>query len=196
MYHVYLLLALPLGDKQSAQPCCQNEASTSDCLANVAYVDFYECRLEADVFGGECTVLSCDAVGALLPGGNDDGTTDADADATDADADGTTDAVATDDGPADADATDDGATDADATDGATDADPSTDADAATDTTVDRDLDGEDDADTTDLEASATENGGGRLAPSSFLASTTTGKAGAMMMTAGLSVAAVVAAALV
>eukprot|EP00903_Cladosiphon_okamuranus_P011277 g10634.t1 len=47
-----------------AQPCCQDYTSTDDCLGNAAYVAFYECRLPLDVYGGECTVLSCEAVGA------------------------------------------------------------------------------------------------------------------------------------
>lgn len=51
---------------QSAQPCCQNEASASDCLSNVAYVDFYECRLSNDVFEGGCTELNCEAVAGFV----------------------------------------------------------------------------------------------------------------------------------
>lgn len=52
---------------QSAQPCCQSEASPTDCLANAAYTDFYDCRLQNDVFDEECLALSCDAVGTPAP---------------------------------------------------------------------------------------------------------------------------------
>ena len=63
-----LCLSTRLGfGEQSAQACCQDDASSNDCLANVAYTDFYECRLSLDVPGGECTVLDCDAVDANKP---------------------------------------------------------------------------------------------------------------------------------
>ncbi|CAN0190183.1 unnamed protein product [Pylaiella littoralis] len=57
----------PVCINQSLQPCCQNEASPTDCLANAAYVAFYECRLQNDVVDEECQSLSCDAVGTSAP---------------------------------------------------------------------------------------------------------------------------------
>lgn len=50
---------------QAAAACCQNEATSVDCLANAAYMNFYDCRLQNDV-GGDCTGLSCDAVGTAI----------------------------------------------------------------------------------------------------------------------------------
>ncbi|CAM9235706.1 unnamed protein product, partial [Scytosiphon promiscuus] len=47
---------------QSMQPCCQAEASETDCLANENYTNYYDCRLLTDV-GDDCTSLVCDAVG-------------------------------------------------------------------------------------------------------------------------------------
>lgn len=54
-------------NKQSQQPCCQSEASPTDCLANDAYTDFYDCRLQNDVVGEDCLALNCDAVGTPAP---------------------------------------------------------------------------------------------------------------------------------
>jgi len=68
---------------QALAPCCQNEATSIDCLANAAYMDFYDCRLLNDV-GGDCTGLSCDAVGTAIIETTEDDDADADADTDDA----------------------------------------------------------------------------------------------------------------
>ena len=54
----------------SIMPCCLDEASPHDCLANELFAGYYGCILNegASATGGECTSVTCDGPG----GGGDD----------------------------------------------------------------------------------------------------------------------------